>query len=259
MIEHLTPITIWLNANQGVVGVGLFLATILLGWLSGIFAALRHKPKFRISTIEGPTFVCTYGTGEKKDDFDVHRTGIALYLHISNVGSAAASIDNISVGYHWHIKPFGWLWWKYRIGWFWLHNQAVALEDFQVKIGEDTKFYPFMTQRSSISGHTADAYLEVGRSTNGVVYFEQEDSFGACFPSADNGRVKMRVGITDSFGQRHMSTLSVPRVAIAEAQRFNPSFGLTFVRLRRGSAPLDLPVDAHGNLIPPTIVSSADA
>lgn len=93
----------WSNQNQGVLAVVLFLVTLALGWVSGIFSALRRKPKFQISVIDGPTFCCTFMLGKRHGDYEVHRTGVALYLRIANVGSAPSSIDNISIGYHWHL------------------------------------------------------------------------------------------------------------------------------------------------------------
>lgn len=100
----------WLNDNQGIVGVGVFLLTLFLGWVSGIFSALRRKPKFKISLIEGPTFCCTFLTCAKRGEADVHRTGFALYLSIANIGSAASSIANVSIAYHWHLRPFSLIW-----------------------------------------------------------------------------------------------------------------------------------------------------
>ncbi|CAG0989704.1 hypothetical protein ANAEL_02222 [Anaerolineales bacterium] len=123
----------WTNDNQGVVSVAIFLVTVAFGWASGIFSALRRKPKFKLSLIEGPTFCCTYSLGKKHNGLEIHRTGIALYLMVANVGSAASSIENISVGYHWHLHPFSIQWLKYSVGWFWLKNQSAALADFQAK------------------------------------------------------------------------------------------------------------------------------
>src|ERR1700722_7724874 len=134
----------WLNDNQGVTAIGLFLVTLVLGWLSGIFSALRRRPKFQISLIAGSTFCCSFPTGAKRGGDPVPRTGIALYLAVANVGSAASSIENISVAYHWHVRPFSVLWLRYRLGWFWIRDQTAVIHDFQVKIGENIKFYPFL-------------------------------------------------------------------------------------------------------------------
>lgn len=222
----------WSNDNQGVVTIVVFLATLGLGWISGIFSALKHKPKFKIGLIPGPTFCCTYLTGEIHESFEVHRTGIALYLTIANVGTAPSSIEDILVGYHWHLRPFSVAWLKYTIGWFWLHQQTVALDDFRAMIGGSTKVYPFLIQRSVISGSKAETYLDVGRHTNGVVYFEQRESWGGCFPSVRNGTVLVKVRINDVFGRSHHAKFRIPSVSLEGAQKYNPSFGKTLAALK---------------------------
>lgn len=229
----------WLNDNQGVAGVGVFIVTLLLGWASGIFAALRRRPKFRISHIQGPTFCCTFPTGAEHDGQPVHRTGIALYLAVANVGSAASSLNNISVGYHWHIRPFSLLWLRYRVGRFWLHNQIAAIHDFQAKIGENIKVYPFLTQRSIISGADPSTFLEPGKSTNGVIYFEQSDSWGSCYPAPSRQGVSVKVEIRDVFGRAHTAKFKIPFVSIQEALKYNPSFGQTLAELRNETLPHD--------------------
>jgi len=184
----------WLNNNTGVLALMIFFTTIILGWVSGIFSALRRKPKFKVTLIDGPTFSCTYPTGEVKKKFEVHRTGIALYLSIINIGSSPSSINDVSVAYHWNIQPFSFLWFKYSLGWFWLDKQATALDDFQYHIGESIKFYPFLFQSSYLAPNKVETYLKVGQATNGVVYFEQADSWGGCFPKEKVGSFENQVG-----------------------------------------------------------------
>jgi hypothetical protein len=229
----------WSNENEGVISVAIFAVTVVFGWVSGIFSALRRKPKFKLALIDGPTFCCTYQTGKKHGEFEVHRTAIALYLVVSNVGSAASSIENIALGYHWHVRPFTVQWLNYSLGWFWLTNQATALADFQAKIGENIKVYPFLTQRNFLSPTKSETYLEVGRSTNGVVYFEQSDSWGGCFPTTRKGRVRIKVRIQDVFGGSHTSRFIVPSVSIAEARKYSPAFGKTLAELRDEPLPFD--------------------
>lgn len=229
--EVYTQLSAWLNNNQGVVGVAIFVATGLFGWASGIFSALRKRPKFKISLIDGPTFCCTYPIGKMHGQYETHRTGIALYLSVSNIGSSSSSIASISVGYHWHLRRFSTQWLKYSVGWFWLENQAVALEDFQVSIGASIKVYPFLTQRNYLSPTQADTFLDVGRSTNGVVYFEQSDSWGGCFPSIKNGHVRLKIRVHDVFGGIHTSTFNIPSVQLEHARKFCPAFGKTFSEL----------------------------
>lgn len=244
----------WLNLNQGVLAVALFLITLLLGWFSGVFASLRRKPKLRIDIIEGPTFACTYGIGEKHEGYDAHRTGLALYLNVANVGSAPTSLEGVWVGYRWAISPISKLWWKYGLFRFWITHQTVALQDFQTELGGDNiKVYPFLTQRSVLSGESSDTFLEIGKSVNGVVYFEQSNSYGACFPYSINGRVNLKVIVIDVYGKKHRKRIDVPKVSLSEARKFNPSFGQTLTILRAGKEVFDLPTDQHGNLIPPEI------
>ena len=197
------------------------------GWVSGIFSTLRRKPKFKVSLIEGPTFCCSYHIGKTREEYEVHRTGIALYLKIANIGSAASSIVNISIGYHWHVRRFSLAWFRYSIGWFWLHNQAASLTDFQAKIGDNIKVFPFLTQANYLVPMSAETFLQVGQSTNGVVYFEQSDSWGACFPLVWNGLVRVKVVIGDVFGQKHSAKFSIP------------SFGTTLSALHGEPLPFD--------------------
>src|SRR6266851_1203763 len=205
----------------------------MLGWISGIFSGLRRKPRFRLGLIEGPTFACTFKTGEKYGEFEVHRTGFALYVHISNTGTAPSSIHNVAVGYHWCIKPLSIQWFKYGVGWFWLENQVTSLSDFQYRIGENIKFFPFLTQASSMSLAAIDTYLQIGKSANGVVYFEQSESFGGCFPLVVGGKVSVKVRITHVFGRHYTRVFQIPAVSLEDARKYNPAFGSTMEELKR--------------------------
>ncbi len=222
----------WSNANQGIVTVSIFFTTLLLGWLSGIFAALKRRPRFRLGLITGPTFSCTFLTGQKQNGHDVHRSAFALYLHVTNVGSASGSIVEVHVGYHWHLRPFSFDWLRHTVGWFWLRDQTVVVEDFQASIGENLKVFPFLFQRSVLSGLSSDTFLQIGQSTNGVVYFEQSDSWGGCFPKVVDGSVRVKVRLIDAFGRSHCRKFLIPSVTMDEALKFNPSFGQTIAHIR---------------------------
>jgi hypothetical protein len=84
--------TKWSNDNQRVVNIGIFVVTLVFCWISGIFSALRRKPKFKLGLIDGPTFFCTYPIEKPSGMHEAHRTGIAHYLAMTNTGSAASSI-----------------------------------------------------------------------------------------------------------------------------------------------------------------------
>lgn len=227
----------WTNDNQGVLSLVLFFITMIFGWVSGIFSALRRRPKFKISSIVGPTFCCTYPTGNKYNEYDAHQTGIAIYLCVANVGSAPSSIGQIRIAYHWSLQPWTIKWLRYTVGWFWLDNQSVALADFQVKFGEHIKIYPFLTQKNHQSPIENNKFLEVGQSTNGVVYFEQQESWGGCFPKVTKKMVNLKVEIRDVFGGRHIQKFSIPAVSFDEAIKYNPRFGITFCSINGTSLP----------------------
>jgi len=190
--EYLTVLANWLNQNQGVVSLVLFIAAGLFGWLSGIFNSLRRKPKFKINFLYGPTFSCKYSQGGEHQGPDSFQIGNAPYLKITNIGSAPSSIDAVQVGYHWDLIPFTQNWRKYTLGWFWLDRFNVALEDFQVRIGGHVKVYPFLFQQGQLTNHIPKNYLQPGQSTIGMVYFEQEESWGGCQPRVTDQGVKIK-------------------------------------------------------------------
>lgn len=222
----------WINDNQGAVTVLVFLATIALGWASGIFQSLRRKPKFKIETLPGPSLCSTFLTGEKYNGYKVRRTAISIYLKISNVGSAPSDIVNVSIGYHWHRNRLNWMWLKYRLIWFWLEHPIISMEDFQYNLGDGIKFYPFLLQGTASIMKSPETYLLVGQSVNGVVYFEQPESWGGCFPSPKRGATKIRVRIRDSFGKSHYKSAWIPVVPLEEAKKYCPAFGETFKILK---------------------------
>lgn len=215
----------------------LFLVTLLLGWVSGIFSALRLRPDFKIRLIPGPTFSCTFETGAQHDEHPVHRTGIALYLRIANVGSAPSSIESVAVGYRNAMRPS---WWPFRSGWVWLTEQIAVIDDFQSKIGENIKFYPFLVQRSTISGEAANTYLKPGQSTNGVVYFEQCDSWGGFLPRTTTKGVRIKVKLTDVLERSHSAAFYIEALSMENARRYNPSFGKTLAELNHETLPHDM-------------------
>lgn len=237
LFDLYTQTSMWSNENQGVVSIGIFAVTMTFGWVSGIFASLRRRPKFRLSLINGPTFCCTYKVGKTHGENEVHRTGIALYLLVANTGSAASSIANVSVGYHCHLQPLSFLWLRYSVGWFWLKHQSVSLTDFQAKIGENIKVFPFLTQANHLAQLKAETFLQIGQSTNGVVYFEQGDSWGGYFPFVNNARVRIKVTVEDTFGKSYAAKFDIPSVSMEDARKYNPSFGTTLAEL-------------HGELLP---------
>lgn len=218
----------YLNENQGVLALFIFLFGLVVAIFSWIVRYLNNKPKFKIDTIDGPTFACTFKTGRIYNGYEAHITAIALYLNLKNVGNLPSSIEKIHVAYKWNIIPFSLNWVKYRLGWFWIKNQTIALDDFQIKIGDSVKVYPFLTQLNKLSPNTVEKFIEVGKGTNGIVYFEQAESWGAMSPVVKNKRTKIKICILDSFGKKHKKVVVIPVVELDEAFKYNPSFGMTY-------------------------------
>lgn len=233
ILGDISKVVDWLNQNQGLLTLLLFILTGVFAWFSGVFSALRRKPKFIIRLLDGPTFCCKFPTGEiYNDKYTIHRVGFALYLKVANIGSASSNIDSVSIGYKWSVNLFSFSGIRYRIGSFWLREQAVALEDFHVEIGDSIKVYPFLFQRNSMTSGHNETYLNIGQSVNGVVYFEQSDSWGGCFPISKNGYVKIKIYIQDTFGKNHKSVHKISMLSLTEAKKYNPLFGETLAKMR---------------------------
>jgi hypothetical protein len=217
--EYLNIIREWANKNSGFTAIIIFAITLFLGWISGIFKALRKKPKFKISLLETPTFCSTLETGKKYKGMDIHKTAISLYLKVSNIGSAPSQISEVKVGYK-NYDP------RYILKKFWLH-QTVIVKDFQQKLGNHVRVFPFLIQKNYLIPDKIDTYLNIGSEVNGIVYFEQPLSFGGFRPRIKNNKIKIIVKIKDAFGKYHSNNFWVPCIDIEEARKYNSEFGKT--------------------------------
>jgi hypothetical protein len=233
--EEISTLSEWLNDNEGTLALILFAISAAFAWFSGIINALRRRPRLKISVIPGPTLCVINALGLDDCGRENHRLSISLYLNIANAGSAPTSIGNINIGYRWSLIWFSPYWWRRLFSVHWIENQTISLTDFQSVVSEDgdLKFFPFLTQKSVISGSSANTYLDVGEITNGVVYFEQPDAWGACQPVNLAGYAKIYIRIYDAFGGKHHAHAMVRIVDIAEAKKYNPSFGESLNGLRK--------------------------
>jgi|SRR5438445_50661 len=217
----------WCNDNGGFVSVILFAATLAGAWAGGLFRLLRHRPRFVLSILIGPNFACTYPTGGKFNEYDVTRTGFALYLNVTNRGSAPATIEGARLGYKWAINKLNWYFVRYVLGWCWLRPMISMMDFHYVLKSGGAKFYPFLMQRSTIMPSDGDLYLPVGKSAHGMIYFEQRDAWGGCQPLVIRGRTLVKVRVIDSFGDTHTKRFWLPVVTLEEARKYNPAFGTT--------------------------------
>ena len=165
-------------------------------------------------------------TGRKHNDHDTHLTAIALYLSISNIGSAPTQVSKVQIAYHNYSIIYTFLW-------FWLKEQMTILNDFQVSMGKDNvKVYPFLFQKSFLDGKSTNTYLSEGQNAIGVVYFEQPESWGGFLPRQKNGQTSIKISILDTYGRKYSKTTKIPFISIDEARKYNPAIGMTRETLR---------------------------
>jgi hypothetical protein len=219
----------WSNQNSGFLALILFTTTLLLGWVTGIFKALMKNPKFEINVIDGPSICSSFDTGRTINNQGTHRTAVAVYLRVKNVGTAPAEIEKVSVAYksHAYMLPFRW---------FWIKNETVCLADFTGSFGEDKKVIPFMHQKNQLIENKTSSYLNIGESRIGLCYFEQGESVGKYFPKDKNFFVKIRVRVTDSFGKNYYCNYKIPKLTLRAAQELCPKFGYTNEQLLQKSS-----------------------
>ena len=221
----------WANDNSGFLALILFLATLFLGWISGIFKALKRKPELKIEILPGPTFCASFDTSRIWRGHKTHRTAISLYLSIANVGSAPTDIKSIHVGYKSkkHSTPFRW---------FWLKEITVSKSDFVMTLGEDLKVFPFLMQRNQLTDNQIDTYLLEGKRCNGIVYFEQVESWGNYLPKISDNRMKIKVRVFDVYGNHYSATSVINKVTLNAAKEVSEKFGETresLVKTQKGT------------------------
>lgn len=236
----------WANQNAGFVTLLIFIVTLILGWLSGIFRALRQRPRFNIHILNGPSFCCTFETGEEHQREKVYRTAIALYLKVSNTGSAPSAISNVLVGYHNYDI-------RYIFRWYWV-EQTAAFSNFTQQITGGIRTFPFLLQRAvNVTGEDSQSspktYLEIGEVLYGVVYFEQLKAWGGFRPRVKNGQVKVKVRLLDAFGRKHHTVHNIPVVSLEAAREMSPAFGTSIDRML---APSGLREQPPNNRMAPT-------
>lgn len=214
----------WTNDNSGFLGLLIFITTILFGWISGIFKSFIKKPKFKIEIIKDATFGSIIDLDREHKGFPVHKSAFAIYLEITNIGSAPSSIGEIKLGYLLSdLRP------KWRTSRKWI-PETFSKSDFRVEFKDSDiiKAFPFLKQRS-IYQTSIDTYLEVGKTANGIVYFEQREAFGSWMPrvNKDGTTADLKIAVKDAFGKTHTKKF---RIDIKDADytlKFSPYFGQT--------------------------------
>lgn len=219
----------WLNENEGFLSLILFIVTILIGWVSGIFKSFTKRPRFKIRIIEKMTYGSVFLTGEQytppaQGTYDLHKTAFVLYLEITNTGTADSKIGKIYVGYYPDTtKPK----WRQKRNWI---VESNIMSNFALPIANSDKMLsiPHLKQKNEPDYSTLDTFLKIGDSVNGVSYHEQTRCWGNFYPRIENdGTVELVVKINDAFGYCYKKKIFVPMKNINDAMANNPDFGMT--------------------------------
>jgi hypothetical protein len=220
----MTEIIKWTNDNSGFLGLLIFIFSLLLGWITGLFNYFIKKPKFKIRIIEGATFGSIIELNKTFQDLPVNKTAIAVYLEITNIGNAPSSIGLIELGY---------LLSDFRPKWLTSRNwipETFSKADFSLKFNDSNivKGFPNLKQ-ANMSSENTDTYLEIGKSANGMVYFEQNESYGNFMPRLNNDSetTDLIIKVRDAFDRIHKKRFTLKIVDPTISLQFNPYFGQT--------------------------------
>jgi hypothetical protein len=218
----------WTNDNSGFLSLILFIVTVFYGWFSGLFQSLIKKPKLKVRFIEKSSFYCFFDTGnqyfhpELKEGFDLHQTGFAVYMSISNIGNIATSIDKIYLGYYKNStknKLFN----KQLI---WL-SQWHTFDNFKFEFEDTILFIPPLRGKSDFFTEKNNDTLEVGKSISGVAYFEQEEAWGNFNPKTidEKGTINVIIKIRDIYDRNYKFKTQLKSKSLDEARKINSTFG----------------------------------
>lgn len=245
LFDLLNEIKTWCNDNAGFVGVVIFILTILIGIVTGFFKAILNKPHLKIESIPGPNICTVVDCHKKFDNHDVMRTALSVYLRVKNTGFTSTSIIKVYIKYRTNMlkwenlkiwKPISYLE-KYieSIRIFYRFSkkihQTTILDIFKSKLSEEKdKVYPLLFQHIDFIS-PSETFLERGQSTNGIVYFENEEYWGGYKPKIYQDEVKVIIIIQDTFNKLYKKRIKLPFLQLEEARKYNDKFGDTFLEL----------------------------
>ena len=166
--------------------------------------------------------MCTsFDTGNIVNNFRLHRTALIVYLDLVNKSECPIRIGKIRVGYRSQAH-------KNPEEWYWLESETTMIEEYKTPLGDKVKEYPYLKQAGLNSNQTTSSTIEPRDSTNGTVYFEQDESSGGFLPYMDEDfRVNIIVEVNDNIGNKWSVEGRILKVKIEAIRELNPYFGLT--------------------------------
>lgn len=93
------------------------------------------------------------------------------------------------------------------------------------------KVFPFLRQVNQLLPHqNIETYLPVGKSKNGIVYFEENEAYGDLYPlrNKDKKTAPIIIEVKDAYGNSFKKKLNIKYVEPEEALTYNPDFAMTW-------------------------------
>lgn len=224
MIEKIKYIIDLANDNPSVVSILIFILTLLIGWSTGIFRALMNKPKLKATIIDKCTFYAINYIDKEVDGMPVYHFAFCIYLRVNNIGYAPTDIVDARLQYQRNDYNK-----KRKRGKNWIKG-LLNKGNFELDMGHGkVARIPYLKQKDPVLGQS-DTYLEVGKSTNGILYFEEEQSYGNFYPRPNNDKKSTDVVIEliDSFGEKYKSKHTIQQITYKDALSINEFFAKTY-------------------------------
>ena len=85
-------------------------------------------------------------------------------------------------------------------------------------------------QKNNLYENTIDNYLDIGKISTGIVYFEEQEAFGNWMPrlNKDHKTTDIKLKIIDSFNGAHIKSIRVNIIEPEKALTMNPYFAQTY-------------------------------
>lgn len=74
-----------------------------------------------------------------------------------------------------------------------------------------------------------ETYLPVGKSKNGIIYFEEKEAYGNLYPirNKDLRTTPIVIEVKDAYGKIFRKKLNIKYIEPEEALTYNPDFAMT--------------------------------
>lgn len=209
----------WVEYNSGFLSVAIITISIIVGWLSGTFKAIRRKPKLSVN-LNKPSFYSIRCFEEYYQGISLFRPFFLLYLDIKNIGYSPTTITGNRLCF------------KVRVGK--IRFKKICIKDVPVlgdvghTIGENLRVFPFLIQKNTLMNNDSElSYLKEGGQANGMLYFESPKCWGDFVPYNKDGKTKIYLKVIHTMGKPVSKKFLVEEWLLSYAEKFNKNLGWT--------------------------------